>query len=320
MYVFNKPSPGTGASLLVSCVSMIALEHAAPEKSEPRSETEWEKVLTTMLMEGASFMFFDNVEYLFSSTLAMALTAQRYKGRILGSSETIEVPVRCSWVATGNNPMMSDEMYRRIIDIRLDAHLERPEERPLSSFSIPNLRRWVEDERGRLVSAVLTIVQGWVQAGMPDGERSKASYEDWARVLGGIVAFSGIEGFLETPPDRRPADPNMDEMRGVVIRWLKLAARPNERPTDLCNIDYAKAVRAQDLVAMVNMLQIPFDFRGREQTRVMGDKLKRYKDQVFEIETSKGVMPVTLHGAKRDNAMRWYLEFEGYVDPDPMPF
>ena len=112
----------------------------------------------------------------------------------------------------------------------------------------------------------------------------------------------------------------MDEMRGVVIRWLKLAARPSEKPTDLCNIDYAKAVRAQDLVAMVNMLQIPFDFRGREQTRVMGDKLKRYKDQVFEIETSKGVMPVTLHGAKRENAMRWYLEFEGYVDPDPMPF
>ena len=315
MYIFNKPSPGTGASLLVSCISIIPLGQPAPEKSVPTTETEMEKVLTTFLMEGSPFVFLDNATWLMSSTLSMALTAQRYKARILGVSQSVEVPVRCSWVVTGNNPEVSDEMYRRMIDIRLDAHVERPEERPLSSFRIPNLRRWVEENRPALVSAVLTIVQGWVKAGMPDGERSKASYEDWARVMGGIIAFAGVEGFLETPPDRRPSDPDFDEMRSLIIRWMRLIVKPGERPSDLFDVDFAKGVKAQDLVTMVALLGVPFDFKGREQTRVMGSKLMRYKGQVFEIETTRGEVTVTLNGAQRDNSMRWYLEFEGN-DPD----
>jgi len=315
MYIFNKPSPGTGASLLVSCISIIPLGQPAPEKSVPTTETEMEKVLTTFLMEGSPFVFLDNATWLMSSTLSMALTAQRYKARVLGVSQSVEVPVRCSWVVTGNNPEVSDEMYRRMIDIRLDAHVERPEERPLSSFRIPNLRRWVKENRPALVSAVLTIVQAWVRAGMPDGERSKASYEDWARVMGGIVAFAEVEGFLETPPDRRPTDPDFDEMRALIIRWMRLIVKPGERPNDLFDVDFSKAVKAQELVTMVGLLDVPFDFKGREQTRVMGSKLMRYKGQVFEIETTRGEVEVTLKGAQRDNSMRWYLEFEGN-DPD----
>ena len=38
-------------------------------------------------------------------------------------------------------------------------------------------------------------------------------------------------------------------------------------------------------------------------------------NQVFEIETTRGEVTVTLNGAQRDNSMRWYLEFEGN-DPD----
>ena len=133
--------------------------------------------------------------------------------------------------------------------------------------------------------------------------------------MGGIIAFAGVEGFLETPPDRRPSDPDFDEMRSLIIRWMRLIVKPGERPSDLFDVDFAKGVKAQDLVTMVGILGVPFDFKGREQTRVMGSKLMRYKGQVFEIETTRGEVTVTLNGAQRDNSMRWYLEFEGN-DPD----
>ena len=35
-------------------------------------------------------------------------------------------PIRCTWVATGNNPQVSNEIARRLIRIRLDPHVDRP--------------------------------------------------------------------------------------------------------------------------------------------------------------------------------------------------
>ena len=43
--------------------------------------------------------------------------------------------------ATGNNPEFSKEMARRLLRIRLDAHLERPRQR--AEFRHPDLNTWV---------------------------------------------------------------------------------------------------------------------------------------------------------------------------------
>ena len=39
------------------------------------------------------------------------------------------LPIRCVWIATGNNPEFSNEMARRLVRIRLDANVERPWQR-----------------------------------------------------------------------------------------------------------------------------------------------------------------------------------------------
>jgi hypothetical protein len=69
----------------------------------------------------------DNVtQTLDSGVFASALTASTWADRILGRSETLQVPLRCVWVTTANNPMLSLEITRRSIRIRLAPKVDEP--------------------------------------------------------------------------------------------------------------------------------------------------------------------------------------------------
>jgi hypothetical protein len=104
------------------------------------------------------------------------------------------LPIRCLWIATGNNPEFSNEMARRLVRIRLAAEEERPWQR--SIFRHPDLMAWVRKNRARLVHACLILCQAWIAAGRPHGIRIVGSFEGWAKVMGGVLETVGIEGFL----------------------------------------------------------------------------------------------------------------------------
>jgi putative DNA primase/helicase len=81
--------------------------------------------------------------------------------RILGLSECPEFEVRTALYARGNNLRLRDDMTRRAVVCNLDAEVERPELRKLS-FD-PLVR--AQENRGRYVAAVLTIVRAYRAAG-----------------------------------------------------------------------------------------------------------------------------------------------------------
>ena len=87
-------------------------------------------------------------------------------------SEIARSPIRCLWIATGNNPEFSNEIARRLVRIRLDPNVERPAQR--SGFRHPDLMAWVRANRARLVAACLTLCQAWIAAGRPQGGRASA--------------------------------------------------------------------------------------------------------------------------------------------------
>ena len=122
------------------------------------------------------------------------LTTTQWRGRRLGKSEIVEVPNDATWVATGNNVELSDELARRTVPIRLDPGVERPEQR--TGFAHPELLSWVRAHRATLVSACLSIIQAWIHAGCPDGNATPGSYESWARIMGGVL----VGASPKTPP------------------------------------------------------------------------------------------------------------------------
>jgi putative DNA primase/helicase len=196
LHLIEKPAPGTGAGLIAEMLTYPFLGHAASVMAEGRDDDEWRKRITAKLMTGESIILIDNIRsQLDSSALSAALTGLSWEDRILGHSRMVKIPVRVIWVATGNNPGLSNEMARRTVRIRLDSGVGQPWLR--TTFRHPDLRGWAIKHRPELIWAALTIVQAWMVVGKPDGKIVMGSFEHWSKVIGGILEANGIPGFLE---------------------------------------------------------------------------------------------------------------------------
>ena len=114
--------------------------------------------------------------------------------------------------ATGNNPEFSNEMARRLLRIRLDAHLERPRQR--AEFRHPDLNTWVRANRARLTTRssfersedIQSVSFCWVRA---TNRRETADFESPEPFAEGTVA-SG----------RRTARPNLRVATFISVRFI----------------------------------------------------------------------------------------------------
>jgi hypothetical protein len=195
----DAPQAGTGKSLLAEIVALIHTgSDAAMQPSPARGdESEWRKMLGAVLLNGNALVVFDNIDHrLQSASLALAVTASTWTDRILGQTKTITLPVRCTWIATGNNLQLGGDLPRRCVWIRLDAGTSLPFQRV--GFRHPDLKSWVREHRGELLCALLTIARAWFVAGKPAGAvEALGGFESWVKIVGGILAHAGISGFLQ---------------------------------------------------------------------------------------------------------------------------
>jgi putative DNA primase/helicase len=151
--IFDKPQPGTGASLLAEVVSMIATGRTAPMMTAQKDDEGWRKAITSLLIKGQLVVTIDNVEAdLTSPSLAAVLTAISYQDRVLGRSEILTLPNKTTWIATGNNIRLRGDLPRRCIWVRLDAKAARPWQRDINNFKHPYLIPWAAQEHGRRTS------------------------------------------------------------------------------------------------------------------------------------------------------------------------
>ena len=269
-HLVEKPSPGTGASLLVDGLLYPALGRSLPAMSEGRDEDEWRKRITAKLMEGPTAVSIDNLRRrLDCAALSVAITATTWEDRVLKASEIARVPVRCVWVGTGNNPALSNEMTRRTVRIRLDAKVERPWLR--EGFRHPDLRDWVAHHRGELVWAALTLIRGWIARGRPQGNNTIGMFESWSHTIGGILDVAGIPGFLGNLEDfYESGDDEMAQLRNLVDAWLQ-------------KHDDAE-VTAKELFDLIEADDVEIDLgRGNEKSRqtILGKLLTKNRDRQF---------------------------------------
>lgn len=205
--LIDAPEPGTGKGLLANIAAVVATGRPAAARPLARADDEVRKMLTAVLIEGPALVVLDNVEdAIRSPSLAAVLTTDEWTDRLLGRSETITVPNRCTWVATGNNLGVAGDIGRRCYRIRLDAHQARPYTR--SGFQHPDLIGWAQRNRGRLVAALLTIARAWWSAGQPKAKREPVigGFTPWARTIAGILEHAQLGEFLS----------NLDELHATL--------------------------------------------------------------------------------------------------------
>ncbi len=220
LFAIDAPAAGTGKGLLTAGIGIITSGTVPGVMTEARNEEELRKRITALLLAGSPIGLFDNIKRrLESGTLAALLTATIWSDRLLGKTQTIELPNRAVWLATGNNLHMGDEIARRAVWIRLDAKVDRPWER--TSFRHENLSGWLQRHRHELVWAFLILIQNWLARGRPawDG-KPLGSYEGWSSVVGGTLQAAGIAGFLANREELyRHADAETEEWRSFCHAW-----------------------------------------------------------------------------------------------------
>jgi len=293
LHLIEKPTPGTGATLMVDAIATILTGSGASVMTEGRDEEEWRKRVTAKLRQIPSIVLIDNLRAkLDSSAVAAALTAPFWEDRILGQSEMARLPIRCLWIATGNNPEFSNEMARRLVRIRLDANIERPWQR--SDFRHPDLMTWVRANRPRLVAACLTLCQAWIAAGRPRGARTIGSFEAWAHVLGGVLEVASIPGFLGNLDEMLEAsDSEGAAWNAFITAWWDRFGTAQVGTADLFD------------VALFCEPAPPISgHTDRAQKTAFGIALKRMRDRVFRVgDLSLRMVPA---GTFR-RAIKWKL-------------
>lgn len=274
----DASTPGSGKGLLQRALMYPALGSMLPAlPGVLADDEELRKKLTTSLMRGQQVIRWDNVvDRIDSPVLSSVLVEPIWQDRLLSLNRDIEVKVRSIFLINGNNLAYSHEVARRVVPARLAVHGKHAEQPWLrAGFRHPELIGWAKEHRGELVHAALTLVQGWIAAGMPAGQRSIGSYEQWARVTGGIVehavgdprssAFlSGLEALYADAVSER------DEKIIFCEEWFsRLGGEP---------------ALPQHLLAMLGDVE-PFSVAGhgppRSQQTKFGNGLAKMRGQVW---------------------------------------
>lgn len=207
---------GTGKTLLSTIVAFVGTGKIPNPMTSTTDEDEVRKRITTALMQGNDVILVDNINKKWnSSAFATALTSSMWQDRVLGGNSSVRCKIENLWIGNGNSVEPSRELARRVVLTMLDAKTSMPWTRDTNKFRHPELMIWVEENIDSLIEACLTIVKGWVCAGCPKSSKTLGSYEQWAKVMGGILEFSEIKGFLEN------LDKIYENMDQFTMSWVE---------------------------------------------------------------------------------------------------
>lgn len=204
-FVIDAPSPGSGKSYLASILRTV---HGGVIRTGwPNDDTEFGKsVLSILIGTTAPVVTFDNVRgKIRSSKFEGLLTSTTFSDRLLGQSREASGPNDRLWTITANNAEIGGDLARRCYWITIDPKMPRPHER--TGFAL-DLRTWPKANRGEIIRAVLTIIRGWVLAGMPSADQKRSDdYAVWDAAVEGLLTWAGFPGqFGHRDDDRTESD------------------------------------------------------------------------------------------------------------------
>jgi putative DNA primase/helicase len=282
----TAPTQRTGKTLLVEMLAGVfdplASPGAAPESGND-TDSEWRKKITSALLTESAHVWIDNIKGMIASgALEAALTARFWTDRALGSNRQLTLRNDRVWVFTGNNAELSQDLYGRAIEIRLDANVENPGER--DGFKIANIRQWTRQHRGELCGAALVLIRNWLESGRPEpaeGTPRLGGFEEWRRVMGGILSAAGVQGFLMNRAETKErVNGDQDIFKGFISQWAAWAKAKNG--------DKLIVVAPKDLYPIAKESGLFDDALSSSseagESRRLGRWLTKNTDRVFVVE------------------------------------
>lgn len=247
LFHVRAPVAGSGISYLCELFTAFATPQRGTPTTLPRDDEECRKLLLAELLLAPAVIEFDNLtcDLLAHRSLCSAMTSEYLNGRILGTSTTASVNTRTLFLSSGNNVGPVQDMTRRCITIHLAPACEIPAAR---CFRRPALVREVLAERGRYVSAALTLVRAWIVAGRPVSPcKTLAGYGEWSDHCRQPLLWLGCADPANSVFASVNEDPDREALARLLAAWhaafvktpamvrqaVKQAAQPGDESAEL---------------------------------------------------------------------------------------
>jgi len=218
LHLFTAPVAGSGKTYLFEIAGALATGMRPPVLAAAGlNGEELDKRLAAALLAGRPIVCLDNLEGMLQSSLLCQAVASAapVEVRRLGSYDTPQVEPVAAYFATGNNIVVAGDMLRRVVPVLLDPRCERPE---LRTFEFDPLRA-VLDDRGRYLSACLTIPLAYRAAGMPDRLPPLASFERWSDLVRSALHWLTKQDCCDGMEMLRREDPGLEAASALLWAW-----------------------------------------------------------------------------------------------------
>jgi putative DNA primase/helicase len=317
---FNAHVAGTGKTYLVNLISTIATGRPCPVISiNPADPAEAEKRIASALLAGYPLVSLDNVNgELRSDLLCQAVEQPLLRVRVFGVLELVEIENTASFVTTGNNLKLVADLTRRSLRGDLDAVMERPDQRLFGHDPIGIVRA----DRGKFVSACLTIVRAFQVAGCPGKPLTPmVSYGQWTKFIRAPLVWLGQPDPAESVEAARDDDPELEALTSFITVFdttknalvRAIATQPSKRTA-------ADGFSVQELTTFHSPESDLADFTilqefkdalkriapGRDDTdpKKLGKWLSKHEGRVVRVAPLDTTTPVISAAIKGDRFLR----------------
>ena len=210
---------GSGKSYLCRLITIFATPQYGTPSTFPKDDEECRKFLLAELLRAPAVIEFDNLtgDLVAHKSLCIALTSEHMTDRVLGVSKTATVSTRALFLSSGNNVGPVQDMTRRCITIHLNPECETP---AMRTFKRPGLVKEIQSQRGKYVSAALTIVRAWISAGRPRTDcPSLAGYDEWSNLCRQPLLWLGCDDPVKSVFDAMADDPDRETLEQLLRAW-----------------------------------------------------------------------------------------------------
>jgi len=217
LFTETAPVCRTGKTMTIEAGTYAALGHKVTTVTFI-DEEEFGKQLLPLLMQQDRAEMVDNItKAFFSAKLAMCITGNSLKDRVLGESRTVDLSNRSVFSATGNNLTVGGDLAYRALQIDVDANVERPEERKFDFDPIELARK----SHPQLVTAALTALRSYLQAGQPWNltRGGLGGFVEWDKLVSGCLTWLGYSDPVLTRQAVIGEDPERAEHIEVLQAW-----------------------------------------------------------------------------------------------------
>jgi hypothetical protein len=297
IHVSSSPVAGSGKSFLFDVSSAIATGNRCPVIFAGSDRNELEKKANGMLLAGVSVFSIDNLDQpLEGDLLCQACERPLLSLRRLGKSDPILGLNGSTIFACGNNLPVHSDLARRVLECLLDRGVERPELHKFNS----NPMQTVLANRGRYVSAVLTVVRGYLVADDAPEPSPLASYEAYSKFVRGPLVWLGRADPIGGLVGERHTDPIRNELVAFMQGWeenfglnhaYSAAAIARNISTDgLPRLDPSASAAAFDAWSIEKdrwkefapIVHATCGTHGRASSRDIGNWFRKHQDRVID--------------------------------------